>query len=88
MFLSFSVYKVTNGTYNFVSLILNVAFVAATFTAGFPFETFAALSSVAAIVSLLVLLNITQFVDQFKISSISQLIDGVFSDLQKLLKRG
>ena len=69
-----------------MSVILNVAFVAETFTAGFMFETIAALNLVAAMASLPALLNITQFVDQFKISSISQLINGIFSDLQKLLK--
>ena len=54
-----------------MSVILNVAFVAETLTSGFTFETFAALNSVAAIASLLVLFNITQFVDQFKVRSIS-----------------
>ena len=69
-----------------MSVILNVAFVAETFTAGSTFKTFVALNSVAAIASLLALLNITQFVEQIKISSILQLVNGIFSDLQKLLK--
>ena len=69
-----------------MSVIGNVAFVVEIFTAAFTFERFAALNSVATIAFLLVLLNFTQFVDQFKISSILQLINGIFSDLQKLLK--
>ena len=68
------------------SVILNVAFVAETFTAGFMLETFAALNSVAAIASLLALLNITQFVDQFKMKDTSQLNNGMSKFLQKLLK--
>ena len=68
----------TTGTYNFVSINSNVADVAEVFTAGFTFQKFAAFNSVAAIVSLLALLNITQFLDQVKINSISQLINGYF----------
>ena len=44
-----------------MSVILNVAFVAETSTPGTTFETFAALSSVAATTSLFALLNIIQF---------------------------
>ena len=59
--MSYSVDKVTTGTCNFVSVVLNVAFVAETSTAGFTFEIFAALNSVAAIASLLELFNTTHF---------------------------
>ena len=75
----------TTGTYNFVSINSNVADVAYKFTSGFKFETYTAFNSVAAIASLLALLNITQFFDQAKISSVSQLINGIFNDLRKLL---
>ena len=64
---------VTTDTYNFVSVILNIAFVGllTAATAGF--------ASVTA--SLAVLLAITQFLDQVKIIFISQLINGKSSVL-------
>ena len=58
--MSFSFDKVTTGTYNFVSVILNVAFVAEKSTPGTTLETFVALSSVAATASIFVLVNIMQ----------------------------
>ena len=76
-FLSFSVDKVTTGTYNFVSLILNNEFVGA-------FIQSIELSPATA--SLHVLLVIAQFPDHVKIRSISQLINGMTNALQKLLK--
>ena len=63
--MSFSFDKVTTGTYNFVSVILNVA------PDGL---TFAVISAK------------TQFLDQVKINSTSQLINGISKLLQKLLK--
>ena len=47
---------------------------------------FVALTLVVAIASLLALVNITQFLDQLKISANSQLMNGIFNDHQKLLK--
>ena len=68
----------TAATYNFASLILNVAFVGllTAATAGF----------VPRSASLVALLVITKFSDQLKIRFISQLINGISSVLQKLLK--
>ena len=71
--LSFSVDKVTTGTYNFVSVILNIAFIGEVSLRVF----------VLALFSMLV---ITQFSDQVKIKDTSQLINGIFKVLQKLLK--
>ena len=65
-----------------MSFILNVAFVVETFTAAFTIQTFAALSSVEAITSIFALLNTTNFLDQFKISSVLQLINGISNDVQ------
>ena len=63
---------VTTGTYNFVSFILNVAPDGATIAgSASPFTVISAK---------------TQFFDQVKISSTSQLIKGIFKILQKLLK--
>ena len=70
--MSFSFDRVTTGTYDFASVYSNAANAAETFTAGFAFETFAVFILVAAIASLLTLLNTTQFLDQVKISSISR----------------
>ena len=72
--MSFSFDKVTTGTYNFVSVILNSNPVGA---------TIAGLSPSA---SLVVISAKTQFLDQVKINSTSQLISGIFKLLQKLLK--
>ena len=72
--MSFSFDKVTTGTYNFVSVFLNSNSVGA---------TIAGLSPSA---SLSVILAKTQFFDQGKISSTSQLSSGIFKLLQKLLK--
>ena len=77
-FLSFSVDKITTGTYNFVSIILNVAFVGLSVaaTAGFAWGS----------TSLVALLVNTQFSDHVKARFISQLNNSMFSALQKLLK--
>ena len=72
--MSFSFDKVTTGTYNFVSVILNSNPVGA---------TIAGLSPSA---SLSVISTKTQFFDQVKINSTSQLISGIFKLLRKLLK--
>ena len=66
------------GAYNFASFILNVASVGA-FIAGIEGSTLGSSSLVA-------LLAITQFSDQFKIKLISQLINSISSVLQKFLK--
>ena len=68
----FSFDKVTTGTYNFVSVILNVAPDGA---------TIAGSASASTVISAK-----TQFLDQVKINSTSQLISGIFKLLQKLLK--
>ena len=78
--LSSSVDKVTTGTYNFVSVILNVAFVGA-FLAGL-----AGLFSYASTAACVVILVKTQFSDQVKVKDTSQLIKGMSKVLQKLLK--
>ena len=70
--MSFSFDKVTAGTYNFVSVILNVAPDGA---------TIAGSTSASSVISAK-----TQFLDQIKINSTSQLINGIFKALQKLLK--
>ena len=71
-FMSFSFDKVTTGTYNFVSVILNVAPDGATTAGSTP---------ASAVISTEI-----HFFDQFKISSTLQLIKGIFKLLQKLLK--
>ena len=71
--LSFSVDKVTVGTRNFVFVILNVAFVGE-------------VSLRVFIIILLSKLVLTQFSDQVKVKDTSQLINGIFKLLQKLLK--
>ena len=63
----------TTGRYNFVSIILNVAFV------GLLISTTE--GSASGLASLVALLVITKFSDQVKIRFISQLINGVFSVL-------
>ena len=75
--LSSLVDKVTTGTYNVVSFILNVTFVG--------LLTAATAASVSGSASLVALLVITQFCDQVKIRFISQLITGISNALQKLL---
>ena len=76
--LSSSVDKVTAGTYNFVSVILSVAFVG--------LLTVTTAGSASGLASLVALLVITQFSDRVKIRFISQFINGISSVLQKLLK--
>ena len=76
--LSSSVDKVTTGTYNVVSAILNVAFVGSSIAA--------TAGSASGSSSLVVLLVNTQLSDHVKIRFTSQLINGVSSVLQKLLK--
>ena len=73
--MSFSFDKVRTETYNFVSFILNVAPDGATVAGGSSFPA-----------SLVVITAKTQFLDQVKINSTSQLINGIFNVLQKLLK--
>ena len=72
--MSFSFDKVTTGTYTFVSVILNVAPDGATIAGLSPSASFVVISAK------------TQFLDQVKINSTSQLIDGISKPLQKLLK--
>ena len=70
--MSFSFDKVTTGTYNFVSFILNAAPDGAT---------------IAGSVSAFTIISAkTQFLDQIKINPTSQLINGIFKALQKSLK--
>ena len=64
-------------------LFLNVAVTSTTKSAS---ETFVALSLVAATVSLFALLNIKYALDQVKVKDTSQLINVIFSILQKLMK--
>ena len=71
-FESFSFDKVTTGTYNFVSVILNVVPDGATIAVITPAFT--------------VISATTQFLDQVKINSTSQLFSGISKLLQKLLK--
>ena len=73
-FVSFSFDKVTTGTYNFVSFILNSNPVGVTI-AGLSLSGFLAVISAK-----------TQFFDKVKINSTSQLINGIFKALQKLLR--
>ena len=70
--MSFSFEKVTTGTYNFVSFISNVV----------PNRTTIAGSTSASTV----ISAKTQFLDQVKINSTSQLINRIFKALQKLLQ--
>ena len=70
--MSFSFDKVTTGTYNFVSVVLNVAPDGATIA-----QSASAFTVISAK---------TQFLDQVKINSTSQLISGIFKLLQKFLK--
>ena len=70
--------KVTTGTYNLQSVILKTAF------GGLLIAATAGSASGSA--SLVALVVITQFSDQVKVKYISQLINGMSSVLQKLLK--
>ena len=70
--MSFSFDKVTTGTYNLVSVISKVNSVGA---------TIAGLEPGFSVIS-----TKTQFFDQVKINSTSQLISGIFKLLRKLLK--
>ena len=70
--MSFSFDKVTTGTYNFVSFIWNSDRVGA---------TVARSASASTVISAK-----TQFLDQVRIISTSQLINGISKFLQKLLK--
>ena len=72
-FMSFSFDKMTTGTYNFLSVTSNIA----------PGTTIAGLLPSA---SLVVISSKTQFFDQVKINSTSELINGIVKLLQKLLK--
>ena len=72
--LSLSADKVTTGTYNFVSVILNASFVGAFIAGLFPYA------------SLVVISIKTQFLDHVKIRFTSQLITGISKVLQKLSK--
>ena len=74
--MSFSFNKVTTGTYNFVSIILNIAPDGAMIAGGlllFP-------------ASLVLISAKIQFFVQVKIISTSQLFSGIFKFFQKLLK--
>ena len=70
--MSFSFDKVTTGTYNLVSFILNVAPDGATIASSAPAFTVTSAK--------------TQFLEQVKINSTSQLINGISKPLRKLLK--
>ena len=70
--MSFSFDKVTTGTYNFVSVILNVSPDGATIDGS---------ASASTVISAK-----TQFLNQVRIISTSQLINGISKLLQKLLK--
>ena len=72
--MSFSFDKVTTGTYNFVPVILNSNKIGATLAGLLPCASLSVISAK------------TQFLDQVKINSTSQLISGIFKLLQKLLK--
>ena len=74
--MSFSFERVTTGTYNFVSVILNVA----------PDGTTIAGGSLLFPASLVVRSAKTQFFVQVRIISTSQLINGISKLLQKLFK--
>ena len=78
--LSFSADKVTTGTYNFVSVIINVAFVG---------EAIAGISGVfpcAGTAAYVIISVKTQFLDQVKVKDTSQLINGMSNVLQILVR--
>ena len=72
--MSFSFYKVTTRTYNFVSVILSSNPVGATIAGLSPYAFRLVISAK------------TQFFDQVKIISTPQLSNGIFKLLQTLLK--
>ena len=72
--MSFPFDKVTTGTFNFESVILNAAPDGAKIAGLLPSASLVAISAK------------TQFFDKVKISSNSQLISGIFKLLQRLLK--
>ena len=72
--MSFSFDKVTTRTYDFVSVISNVTSAGGTIAGLLP-RAF-----------LLVISAKTQFFDQVKVNSTSQLSNGIFKAFQKLLK--
>ena len=74
--MSFSVDKVTTGTYNFVSVIWNSNPVSATIAGG----------SLLFPATLNVIPTKAQLLDQVKMNYVSQLINGIFKVLPKLLK--
>ena len=74
-FLSFSFDKVTIGTYNFVSVIQNVAFFGWVIAGLFPCAT----NTTALCVK-------TQLLDRVKAKDTLQLISGILKLLQKMLK--
>ena len=76
VFFSFSFDKVTTGTCNFVFVVWNSNPVGATIAA----------ESLLFPTALTVISGKAQFLDQVKINSVSQLINGIFNVLQKLLK--
>ena len=79
--LSSSVDEVTTGTYNFVSVTLNVPLV------GAFIADLAGLSPWTALAACVVISAVkTHFLDQVKVRDTSQLIKGVSKLLQKLLK--
>ena len=71
--------KVTTGTYNFVSVILNVAFVGASVL------SLAGLSPWASLAVCVVISVKTRFSDHVKVNDTSQLIEVMSKALQKLL---
>ena len=72
--------KVTTGTKNFALFIRNVALFAVAVT------SYSTGSVFGTALDVLDILDITQYLDHDKSSSISQLIKGKWRDLQKLLK--
>ena len=78
--LSSLVERVTTGTYNFVSVILNVAFVGVFITG------LAGLFPWAALAVCIIISVKTQFSDQVKIKYTSKLMKGMSKVLQKLLQ--
>ena len=72
--LSFSADKVTTRTYNLQSVILNATPVGAAIAGLYPCAAVVVISAK------------TQFLDQFKVKGTSQLINGISSISQKLLR--
>ena len=76
--------KVTTGTYNFVSVILNVAFFGAFILS--HASTGGSASGSACLANCVVISVKAQFLDQVKVKDSLQLIKGMSKYLQKLLK--